>query len=405
MNFDYIYTIPVLITFLTLLMGWYNWRFNRNIAFLVAFMLIFVLEHLLLANAIMKGNLPYYHILYYNFSSLYLLKGPLLYFFVRGIPTQNFVFRKKDLLHFIPFVFRTLTIIPYMVTPIEYKIQMSTEILQDIELFKTQNLYSIYPQKFDIILRSVITLGYIVYSIMLCAKRKQEEKNQPFHENSTKIRIWTTIMISIILIISINAISVNFLYQKYTISDLESNLIVIIGYYFNIFLYLLIPLAFFMFPRIVYGVHFDYLFRKTPVQISDKQLTVKLIKGFDLEKLMSEKVEKVDPLYKEDCMKMLEYMSEYKPYLDSKFQMNDFSQGLGMSKHYLQSCINSNLQLNFSLFRSLYRLDHAMRLMKENKNYSLDYISGMSGFASTSSFYSSFKQILGQTPLQWLSKN
>lgn len=59
-------------------------------------------------------------------------------------------------------------------------------------------------------------------------------------------------------------------------------------------------------------------------------------------------------------------------------------------------CVNINDYIN-----SL-RLEHAVKLMKSNRLYTIDSIAESSGFNSRSTFYRAFQNVFGMSPLQYL---
>lgn len=52
---------------------------------------------------------------------LFLLIGPALYFYVRGILTNEYDINKKNWFHFLPFIGSMLMIIPFLMEEVEVK--------------------------------------------------------------------------------------------------------------------------------------------------------------------------------------------------------------------------------------------------------------------------------------------
>lgn len=59
-------------------------------------------------------------------------------------------------------------------------------------------------------------------------------------------------------------------------------------------------------------------------------------------------------------------------------------------------CVNLNDYIN------RLRLEHAVKLMKSNRLYTIDSIAESSGFNSRSTFYRAFQNVFGMSPLQYL---
>ena len=73
-------------------------------------------------------------VLYVNFTPLYLLSGPFLYFYVRNSLTDRYELSRKDLLHFIPFVVHAIGLIPYLFSPFSEKIDFIKKLYASPEL-------------------------------------------------------------------------------------------------------------------------------------------------------------------------------------------------------------------------------------------------------------------------------
>lgn len=93
-------TTSVLSLLLSLLLFFRNE--NRNSNFLAAFLLILSLFNLAHYFTAANFNAFWGTVFYNHFAPLYLLLGPLIYFYVRGILKDEFIFKPLDWIHFIP---------------------------------------------------------------------------------------------------------------------------------------------------------------------------------------------------------------------------------------------------------------------------------------------------------------
>ena len=69
------------------------------------------------------------------------------------------------------------------------------------------------------------------------------------------------------------------------------------------------------------------------------------------------------------------------------------------------SLLNDNLKKNFSTFINEFRIDCAKRKIIATSNITLEEIGYECGFNSKSTFYTTFKKLVGKTPAQFKSAN
>lgn len=101
-------------------------------------------------------------------------------------------------------------------------------------------------------------------------------------------------------------------------------------------------------------------------------------------------------------------MEQEKPYLNPSLTLPELSAMLNTNRQYLSKVINTFYNVNFSTFINTYRTNHAKIVLTStslsDKEALLDAIY-TSGFQSEQSFYRVFKEITGETPLQYRHKN
>ena len=115
------------------------------------------------------------------------------------------------------------------------------------------------------------------------------------------------------------------------------------------------------------------------------------------EKYSDKKIENATVLIQQ--LKLI--MIEDKPFKNSNIKLNDIAIKLDISKHLLSQLLNDNLGKSFSKFINEYRVDEAKKLIKNNKKFTLEAIGFDAGFSSKSTFYATFKKIVGVTPSQF----
>lgn len=103
---------------------------------------------------------------------------------------------------------------------------------------------------------------------------------------------------------------------------------------------------------------------------------------------------------KEQLDRILAFMEEHQPYLDSKITLSGLADLLDMSSHNLSRIINEEFGKNFNDFINEYRIKEFKKIILEGEHPNLTLLSYgyMVGFNSKTSFNRSFKRITGQTP-------
>ena len=100
--------------------------------------------------------------------------------------------------------------------------------------------------------------------------------------------------------------------------------------------------------------------------------------------------------------KILQYFENNKPYLQSELNMDLLSAELNVPKHQLTEVLNTEIGKNFFQFVNGYRIEAVKAMLADNKSkYSIEAIGYECGFSSKSSFFTVFKNLTGQTPLEY----
>jgi AraC-like DNA-binding protein len=102
----------------------------------------------------------------------------------------------------------------------------------------------------------------------------------------------------------------------------------------------------------------------------------------------------------------LAYFQKEKPYLNPELNMTLLSEKLKIPKHHLTEVLNSKLGKNFFQFVNEYRVEEVKKRLSNPKNlYSIEAIGYECGFNSKSTFFSVFKTMTGQTPMEYKREN
>ena len=116
--------------------------------------------------------------------------------------------------------------------------------------------------------------------------------------------------------------------------------------------------------------------------------------------------EEEDAAASQDLLDRLEtLMKEEQPYLNPTLSLSDIAATLQTNRTYVSTLINSVYGINFSVYVSRYRIEHAKHILADSA-YSNDHEAVLaaiykSGFSSENTFYRQFRQLTGTTPISF----
>lgn len=117
------------------------------------------------------------------------------------------------------------------------------------------------------------------------------------------------------------------------------------------------------------------------------------------EKYATKKIDETEA--KQIIEKLSSIMKSKALFKNPDVKLKHLADELNISKHYLSQLLNDNLGKSFALYINELRTEEAKRLLIENNQYTLEAIGFESGFSSKSTFYATFKKIIGQTPAEF----
>ena len=98
-------------------------------------------------------------------------------------------------------------------------------------------------------------------------------------------------------------------------------------------------------------------------------------------------------------------MEEQHLYLNSGLKLSDVATAAGCNRNVLSACINDLRHCSFSQFVNTYRVEHAKQLLLSNPDTRASEVWMESGFGNETTFFRTFKAIVGMTPSEWKSQN
>lgn len=111
-------------------------------------------------------------LLYGNFSSIYFLIGPFLFFYLRSLRTGSTRLNGGDYLHFIPFVFIFIDTIPYYLSDYTYKVQVVQQVFSDWTSMFSIRLGFVFNAAHLYILRPLLLTFYSFWGLQFLLKNE-----------------------------------------------------------------------------------------------------------------------------------------------------------------------------------------------------------------------------------------
>jgi AraC-like DNA-binding protein len=364
---------------------------NRVNFFLFLFLLSTNIYNLAIYATLNAQNLKFMAVILVNFSPLYVLSGPLLYFYVRGIVNDNSRLQKSDILHFIPFIIYTINIGNYLFTSFSFKQKFVAAVIEAPSKVLDFDPVLI-PGFLSHILRPVISLIYVVLCFVLLYKFY---KRNVSHSQSKIVYRWLFALITVVFItytVFLTSIS-----QTLSKPDVRQAVIDgTIGVVVCMFSLMIINVLPFFFPRILYGLpQLDYnLKNMSRVELVPNEVSSKQDQDYGIS---DERIELLRTKISKYC--------ENHPYINPNFSLPSMSFETGIPVHHISYYFNVILNTNFSLWKNGLRIKYVMDLMKTESAeiLTLDAISKKAGFVSRNTFIASFKQHTGLTPSEYLN--
>jgi len=302
------------------------------------------------------------------------LYGPFLYLYTLTSLSNNKKLNKKDYLHFLPAVLSYLYMFRfYFFYSAEEKRLVDTGAIDDFKIFSIILL----------VLFMISGMTYSFYSYKLITKHRQLIDNnfsndENINLNWLKYCIWGTGLIFstvVLVVVSRNLMGVEYPFNP----DLIFYSMAIVG----------------IFALGYFGIRHQNIFVDNTVSsITDLQSKSE----YKNSGLNDEKARK-------GHKKLLQIMTEKKPYLEPKLTLSMLAGMLQISPNYLSQIINQFEQQNFNDFVNKYRVEEFIERANKNSNFSILANAFDSGFNSKSSFNNVFKKHKGITPSQYISKH
>lgn len=389
---------------LAFIMVVYNWKLNKNIIFFAVYLFIISFISVLYDIIINGGSVHLLMILIGNSGPLMMLTGPMFYFFIRGLVRDDYEYSDKDLLHFVPFFINMIILVPYIFSPIEYKLEVAKSSAGNLSNY--MNSYIIFfPTWACNLVKVSIIIIYIIYSMYILRKgliNKLKKLDEVARRHYLGNYRWLLFFGGFSIFMCFLHYGLIFLFRIDGIEmlNLQNDSLFLISSVAN----MILPLSLLFNPSVLLGLPTAKVL--TPADDvkmwSDNEI-------YNQSELGLDRVVKADTTYFKELSERLEiYIEKARPYLDTDFNMTMLSDVFGIPVHHLEFCFKNYINKPFERYCDEYRLKQAMsklRDIRELNHEMLNTVRFESGFPNMKRMNKAFKSFSGLTPAQWHMAN
>ena len=346
--------------------------------FLSLFLFLFTIElftEFLAIDVKSKADLTYFNIpLFLLENAIFLLYGPVFYFYVSFITAEKEKLKKKDILHFIPFIIFSLIL---------------TGIFIHIAFTGLENLKESEDTKGEIIFSAITSISFylqVLVYIYFSRRAMNRYKNRILQSFSDIHKIsyrWLSILIYAISFVW--AATFFSTLCSITFKETAANIAINVFFIFVVIMFFSIGYFILLMPDVYGKIHSEFK--------EDSVKNEKYKKNFIDDKKKREYISRINKALNED-----------KLYLESDITIKQFSEFTEIPSHHLSQVLNDAFGKNFYTFINEFRVEYAAKLLSENPSANILSVCFQSGFNSKSVFNDVFKKFKGFTPSEFREK-
>lgn len=388
--------IAIFLSVIIVLRG--SW-FNKANLFLGGYFLITAYIPLVFCFGYTGDSLFWTALLVGNSIPFYFLLGPLSFFYVRSVLTDQPKLAKKDYLHFLIFFIQVLLMIPYLFTSWEHKLA-DAQMIQDGDTRQLSLNLLIIPDLVNSFIGMLHLLCYLVLTAYTWRRYKKTNEIKPFNNLSFKFtERWLVLFFLLVVIFLVNTLFVSLSNMAMpSRSEFLANFPGFVKY--TGVMHLLILGGLLLFPEIMYGLP-----KVKAIIVPEDAEPVPEIGADELNKikLPCEIVLHPNGLHFPDIERQIEKVVHHsKSYLKPDFTIYKLSVESGIPVHHLRYYFKKS-GLSFTNFKNKLRINYAVTILgnNEHKKFSVEGVGQQAGFTSNASFFTEFKKETGQTPAEY----
>ncbi len=333
-----------------------------------------------------------------NCSPLYII-GPMLYWYIRSVLTDNSRLKQKDIWHLLPMIIFFIAAIPHAFVPWYEKVEVARKVVEDagfMEVYRATLLARIFSPALEYLTRPILVLAYTLWSSGLFINYLIKKKVSLVLSKQHFMKKWLFLFLGFLLILELSQILLIIKAFEMHFSELFFTLNVIRILSIAGLIGLLISP--FFFPAILYGL--------PQVPEPDRSFTSedggrKFLNRYEKKHLFHFESNYLGSIgQKTDvCMK------EFKPYLQPDFNLTQLSVQTRVPVHHLSYFFREVKKQSFTDYRNEWRIKHAKKLIREGlaEELTLEAIGKLSGFSSRNNFRTTFEKFEGVSPSDFMT--
>ena len=379
--------------FLSTIQLYFNARENRSSIFLGLFFLLISIYAFNQYVVLYSKSVFLVSVFFLNIGFLSYLIGPVLYWYIRSVLTDNSRLKKMDFWHLLPMLIFFVVTLPHLISPWAHKVEVATKIIQDSSFFLTYNesVFHNVPAIVVFLSRPFLILAYALWSTAMIVRYLKQKRGSSVLSQQLFMTKWLTVLL-VFLFILIFSQTLQ-IYQAYTIRNLIS------FYTLNVMQFLTgmgltgLLISPFFFPSILYGLPRMPVSKGTLKGIEHQ---MEVLPGGDQKILSSFEADYLDLI----SQKAVSCMEQLRPYLQTDCNLAYFAKLTNIPVHHIAYYFREVKKQSFSDFRNEWRVNHAKKLIAEGKSneLTLEAIGLLSGFSTRNTFFTAFKKIEGVSP-------
>jgi AraC-like DNA-binding protein len=298
---------------------------------------------------------------------------PVFYLYVLSVSYSDFRFKPQYLLHAVPFLIVNAVLVPRF-----YAVDAAAKMDFIVNRRNMIELQFIHV----LIHLQIIVYFAAIFMLLKKAKKLYVENNAGAHINSYNWLFQFTTLLSILYVVAI--VKNIFKFSEYP--DISE--------WIKVGIQVLQPF-----------IICWYLFKalNNPDLFRNIDSKLKLVKDIVSEEKVNASTAVNEEVYNGELLKLQQYMSEEKPFLNPSLTIQDVSKGIKIPVRDLSLLINHKLEQHFYDFVNTYRIENAMDILKDDTKSKVTILEILYevGFNSKSSFNTAFKKHTGNTPTSY----